>query len=162
MRPAPLTRRRFRSLLEHVALCGWIFALIVGAQGWVPVGAEWHAGAGRSLWSPCGSAMCACPPGAKTAVQRAAAARSCCDDEPDSTPAHAEQAPAGLPLFVALGAERRDDNRNSSLPEGLVLGMPSAPCAQIDALFPTGVHAAAQSLLVALHALDVPPPPPRA
>jgi hypothetical protein len=152
----------FRRFAERLALCGWVIALIVAAQGWVPAGAEWYAGAGRSLWSPCGSAMCACPADAKTPVQRAAAAEAavCCDEPPAAETADGGE--PGLPLLVALGGERRDGDPASSMPEALVLQLPATPCAEIDRVFVTGREAAPDSSLASLAGPSVPAPPPRA
>ncbi len=157
MRFLPPIRRAASRLAARAAVCGWVLALVVGAQGWVPVGAEWYAGAGRSLWSPCGSAMCACPASVKSPARPATEA-SCCPDEPV---AQADEAPA-LPLLVALGGERRDDSRSSSMPESLVLELPSAPSGQIDRVFATGRELVRESSLRALAELEVTPPPPRA
>ncbi len=64
---------RFKAALSavgsRVMACVWILGIVVGVQGWTPMGANWLVGSGRSLWSTCGSAMCACPLEVKTRWQ---------------------------------------------------------------------------------------------
>lgn len=163
MRVRPSTTHAVRWLAERLALCGWVLALIVAAQGWVPAGAEWHAGAGRSLWSRCGSAMCACPVEAITPVQRAMQhqrSAACCGEE-NEEPAAAE--PHGGLRFVALGSTRRDSSsRGASMPESLVLQMPPVSCGEIDGVFAAGRRGLPAPEAWRGLAVDVPPTPPRA
>ncbi|MCW5777485.1 MAG: hypothetical protein KIS87_13695 [Phycisphaeraceae bacterium] len=139
------------------AKLGWIVAFVASVQGWTPVGAEWHAGAGRSLWSRCGLALCSCGPAA--VVPRAEQPEPCCPGH-ESTQTNAGA--ASSLLLAALGHERREGSPEVSSPEVLVLAWPASAAVGIDLPRESGrVDRVRESRWVA-PSVEVPVPPPRA
>lgn len=163
-------RKRACRAAQRVALCGWILAFVMGVQGWSLGGSGLHAGAGRSMWTPCGSAMCACPPetlAAHTghAPRVAAETFACCPlEQAAASDADGPEAGSGggVPLFVAFGHERRDENHASPAPESLVLQLPPAATRLERLDLETGRLDVCVPRLAASASLDVPAPPPRA
>ncbi|MBK7403503.1 MAG: hypothetical protein IPJ41_02430 [Phycisphaerales bacterium] len=162
--------RGCRHAAEIAAVCVWALAFLIGVQGWMPVGAEWYSASGASAWSRCGSAMCACPIEQKTPFQRRAAAdlpghRSCCDDEeasPEQRHAGAGPSSHGVLRFVALGSDRHEQTRGSSMPESLVLTVPPLRDRVIDLVLAAGSAENRAATRRMVRALEVPAPPPRA
>ncbi|HRQ73244.1 MAG TPA: hypothetical protein PLU35_09475 [Phycisphaerales bacterium] len=138
------------------AKLGWIVAFVASVQGWTPVGAEWHAGAGRSVWSRCGLALCSC--GSAAAPLPAHPERCCPEDEATG----GSVGVGALPLLAALGQERRDGSPEVSAPEVIVLAWPASAAVRIDLPRESGrVDRVRESRWVAPSA-EVPVPPPRA
>jgi|GEM_PF-3888833 len=138
-----------------VARLGWIVVFLAGVQGWTPIGAEWHAGAGRSVWSRCGLAMCSCGP----AVVPPTHVGGCCSEE-EPTAAHADAGP--LLLLAALGQERREGSPEVSAPDVMVLAWPASSALEIDAPRESGRVVGLESARRPALCLEVPAPPPRA
>ncbi|MFG0242922.1 MAG: hypothetical protein ACF8R9_09065 [Phycisphaerales bacterium JB054] len=161
-------RKRVRRAVARVALCGWILAFVMGVQGWSLGGSGLYAGAGRSMWSPCGSAMCACPPetlGVHTGHEPRVSTETlaCCPlGEAAAGTEEIASTDTGFPLFVAFGHERRDESNTSPIPESLVLQLPPA----VGKLGPvdteTGRLPVSAPRLASSATLEVPAPPPRA
>ncbi len=138
------------------AKLGWIVAFVASVQGWTPIGAEWHAGAGRSVWSRCGLALCSC--GSAGAPLPALDERCCPEDEPTR-----ESARAGSALLLAaLGQERREGTPEVSAPEVLVLAWPASASVTIDPPRESGRVDLRVSSRRTAPGVEVPEPPPRA
>ena len=163
-------RKKACRAAERVALCGWILAFVIGVQGWSLGGSALHAGAGRSMWTPCGSAMCACPPetlALHTGHPQHAAAETlaCCPLGEAAAASEREKIAAtgsGQPFFVAFGHERRDENNTAPIPESLVLQLPPAETRLVGVDRETGRLDVCRPRLAASATLEVPAPPPRA
>ncbi|MCL4741272.1 MAG: hypothetical protein KJZ54_03625 [Phycisphaerales bacterium] len=138
-----------------IARLGWIIAFLAGVQGWTPIGAEWHAGAGRSVWSRCGLAMCSCGP---AAVPPAHVGGCCSEAEPMA--AHADA--GALLVLAALGQERREGSPEVSAPDVMVLAWPASSALEIDPPRESGRVVGLEPARRAARGIEVPAPPPRA
>ena len=180
-------KARARVLGSWLVTSCWILGIIVGVQGWTPVGANWFTSSGSSLWSSCGSAMCACPLEIKTEWQnqqrlakdqpiasqrnRASSVDAdcplCLGAAPTSSPAPTTRQTTSrrtntLFCFVALGTFRPQQSQNEgSLSEPLIVDMPPAQVAFSLLELQTGHIAALSECLVAQASFTPEPPPPR-
>jgi len=153
----------------------WGLALILNAQGWVPAGGDWLAGDGSSFWSRCGSAMCACGPEAWSITLGQSEDENpeeiCCEEEETrqlelAGQGHDAPEASGSWLsglgFMALGNHRRQQPEGASLPEVVVLELPTASVTEIDRLLPLSFAASPVAERMASRAMDIPVPPPKA